>query len=43
VDGRRLAPSAYTYSRGLLRVPRAAFGARGGEHEVRIVPGRAAR
>ena len=37
VDGRRLPPSAYTYARGLLQVPRASFGARAGEREVKIV------
>jgi hypothetical protein len=37
VDGRRLPPSAYTYAWGLLRVPRASFDTREGEHEVRIV------
>ncbi|HEX8285893.1 MAG TPA: Sip1-related alpha-galactosidase [Pyrinomonadaceae bacterium] len=36
VDGRKLPPSAYTYAGGLLRVPRASFGARAGEHELRV-------
>ncbi|HEX8335435.1 MAG TPA: Sip1-related alpha-galactosidase, partial [Pyrinomonadaceae bacterium] len=40
VDGRPLAPRSYSYARGLLRIPRAAFGAREGEREVRIVVGR---
>ncbi|HEX8151017.1 MAG TPA: Sip1-related alpha-galactosidase [Pyrinomonadaceae bacterium] len=43
VDGRPLTPASYSYAAGLLRIPRAAFGTREGEHEVRIVPGRAAR
>ncbi|HWS87933.1 MAG TPA: Sip1-related alpha-galactosidase [Pyrinomonadaceae bacterium] len=37
VDGRRLPPSAYTYWQGLLRVPRASFGAGAGEREVKII------
>ncbi|MFL6257747.1 MAG: Sip1-related alpha-galactosidase [Pyrinomonadaceae bacterium] len=37
IDGRTLAPSSYTYAAGLLRVPRASFGMREGEREVRIV------
>ncbi|HEX8292211.1 MAG TPA: hypothetical protein VF570_10670, partial [Pyrinomonadaceae bacterium] len=40
VDGRALTPSSYGYSAGLLKIPRAAFGTRAGEREVRIVPGR---
>jgi hypothetical protein len=40
VDGRALAPSSYGYAAGLLKIPRAAFGTRAGEREVRIVPGR---
>lgn len=40
VDGRALTPSSYTYTNHLLRVPHASFGARAGEREVRIVPGR---
>lgn len=40
VDGRTLSPSSYTYAAGLLRVPRASFGPREGEREVRIVTGR---
>jgi raffinose synthase len=38
VDGRPLTPSSYTYGGGLLRIPRASFGMREGEREVRIVP-----
>ncbi|HEX8118095.1 MAG TPA: Sip1-related alpha-galactosidase, partial [Pyrinomonadaceae bacterium] len=37
VDGRSLPPSSYTYAGGLLRIPRASFGARAGEREVKIV------
>jgi raffinose synthase len=37
VDGRALPPSSYTYTAGLLRIPRASFGARAGEREVKIV------
>jgi hypothetical protein len=40
IDGRALAPSSYKYAAGLLRVPRASFGTRAGEREVRIVPAR---
>jgi raffinose synthase len=40
VDGRTLAPSSYSYAGGLLRIPRASFGTRAGEREVRIVFGR---
>jgi len=42
IDGRRLPPSAYSYGAGLLRVPRASFGERAGERELRITfsPGR---
>jgi hypothetical protein len=36
LDGRALPASAYSYARGLLRVPRAAFGTRGGEQRLRI-------
>ena len=36
LDGRTLPASAYSYERGLLRVPRAAFGARGGERRMHI-------
>lgn len=43
VDGRALAPSSYSYAGGLLRIPRASFGAREGEREVRIRLGRGAR
>jgi raffinose synthase len=43
VDGRTLAPSSYSFASGLLRVPRASFGARAGEREVRIVLGRGGR
>jgi hypothetical protein len=38
LDGRPLPRSAYTFAGGLLRVPAAAFGGRGGERAVRIVP-----
>lgn len=37
VDGRTLAPSSYSYSGKLLRVPRESFGARAGEREVKVV------
>jgi raffinose synthase len=40
VDGRALPAAGYTYAGGLLRVPRASFGERAGEREVRIVVGR---
>ena len=43
VDGRPLTRSSYSYAGGLLRIPRASFGERGGEREVRIVLGRGAR
>ncbi|HEY0099194.1 MAG TPA: Sip1-related alpha-galactosidase, partial [Pyrinomonadaceae bacterium] len=36
LDGRVLPASAYSYKRTLLRVPRAAFGARSGETRLRI-------
>ena len=36
LDGRLLPPSAYAYGGGLLRVPAASFGARGGERTLRI-------
>ncbi|MBV9928703.1 MAG: hypothetical protein JOZ96_27055 [Acidobacteria bacterium] len=36
VDGRPLPASSYTYTGGLLRVPRASFGAGAGEREVKI-------
>ncbi|HEV2864279.1 MAG TPA: Sip1-related alpha-galactosidase [Pyrinomonadaceae bacterium] len=36
VDGRALPAAAYTFSGGLLRVPRASFGERGGERAVTI-------
>ncbi|HLM55046.1 MAG TPA: hypothetical protein VK422_02900, partial [Pyrinomonadaceae bacterium] len=36
VDGRALPASGYTFSGGLLRVPRASFGERGGERAVTI-------
>lgn len=39
IDGRPLARSSYTYAGGLLRIPRASFGTREGEREVRIVRG----
>jgi hypothetical protein len=37
VDGRRLPSSAYSYSQGLLRVPRGIFGTKAGAREVRIL------
>jgi raffinose synthase len=43
VDGRALPPSSYAYAAGLLRVPRASFGAGAGECEVKIVLGRVIR
>ncbi|MFL6333422.1 MAG: Sip1-related alpha-galactosidase [Pyrinomonadaceae bacterium] len=43
IDGRALTPSSYNYAGGLLRIPRVSFGARAGEHEVRIRLGRGAR
>ena len=43
VDGRALPASAYTYRDGLLRVPRASFGPRAGEREVRIALARRER
>jgi hypothetical protein len=36
LDGAALSPSAYSYERGLLRVPHAAFGAQSGERRLRI-------
>jgi len=36
VDGRALAPTAYSFADGLLRVPRAAFGERSGERTVTV-------
>jgi raffinose synthase len=36
IDGRVLAPSSYSYERGLLRVPRSSFGAQTGERELRL-------
>ncbi len=36
VDGRALAPAAYSFAGGLLRVPRAAFGGRAGERTVTV-------
>ena len=36
LDGRALPPSAYNYRQGLLRIPRASFGDRAGEHELRL-------
>jgi len=36
VDGQPLAKDLYSYARGLLRVPRASFGARAGERELRL-------
>jgi hypothetical protein len=40
VDGRALPASGYSYAGGLLRVPAASFGARGGEREVKIFQAR---
>ena len=37
LDGRALPPAAYSFERNLLRVPRASFGSRAGERELRIV------
>lgn len=37
IDGRGLPPPAYSYSRGLLRVPQSSFGNRAGEIELRIL------
>ncbi|HEX8139206.1 MAG TPA: Sip1-related alpha-galactosidase [Pyrinomonadaceae bacterium] len=39
IDGRALPPSSYTYSAGLLRIPRASFGSRTGEREVSLTLG----
>jgi hypothetical protein len=36
LDGRALPQSAYSYARGLLRIPRASFGAGAGERQLRI-------
>lgn len=36
LDGRALLPSAYSYARGLLRVPRSSFGTQTGERQLRI-------
>jgi raffinose synthase len=36
LDGRVLPPAAYSYSRGLLRIPRSSFDTRNGETRVRI-------
>ncbi|MFL6211277.1 MAG: Sip1-related alpha-galactosidase [Pyrinomonadaceae bacterium] len=36
IDGQALAPNAYSYNQGLLRVPQPSFGPRTGEHELRI-------
>jgi hypothetical protein len=43
VDGRELPASGYSYTRNLLRVPAASFGAGAGEREVRIVTARTSR
>ncbi len=43
VDGRPLARSSYTYAGGLLRIPRASFGSRVGEREVKIILARGVR
>jgi hypothetical protein len=43
IDGQPLTPSSYAYARGLLKIPRASFGARAGEREVRIALGRGVR
>ncbi|HYG81656.1 MAG TPA: Sip1-related alpha-galactosidase, partial [Pyrinomonadaceae bacterium] len=37
LDGRALPASAYSYERGLLRVPRSSFGGRTGERELRLL------
>jgi raffinose synthase len=36
LDGRLLPASSYSYVRGVLRVPRASFDSRAGEHELRL-------
>jgi hypothetical protein len=36
LDGKALPAAAYSYERGLLRVPRATFGTRGGERQLHI-------
>jgi raffinose synthase len=40
IDGQPLKTSDYSYTEGLLRVPKERFGDRAGEREVRIVPAR---
>jgi hypothetical protein len=37
IDGQPLMPADYSYSEGLLRIPKEMFGRRAGEREVRIV------
>jgi hypothetical protein len=37
LDGRKLPSSTYSYRQGLLRVRRASFGTKMGEHEIRIL------
>ncbi|HEX8920922.1 MAG TPA: Sip1-related alpha-galactosidase, partial [Pyrinomonadaceae bacterium] len=37
LDGRRLAPAAYSYVGGLLKVPKVSFGDQAGERQLRIV------
>jgi len=36
VDGHRLSKNLYSYTRGLLRIPRSSFGTRAGERELRL-------
>ncbi|HEY0376675.1 MAG TPA: Sip1-related alpha-galactosidase [Pyrinomonadaceae bacterium] len=43
LDGRRLAPSSFSYREGLLRVPRSSFGGGAGEREVSIMLARPRR
>src|SRR5215213_708105 len=37
VDGQALSKNLYSYTRGLLRVPRASFGSQPGERELRLI------
>lgn len=43
IDGQPLTPSSYTYVNRLLRIPRASFGTRVGEREVKIILARGVR
>ncbi len=38
IDGKAALPSEYSYSEGLLRIPRNSFGAGNGEHELELHP-----